>query len=83
MSDLSNVNHMNDIMKKLEEIENRMQTIEKMLGNINTSTANMDRHITFVERVYDVVKYPLFFILDRIPTIELQIGAPQNKQLIV
>ena len=82
MEDLQNVN-INKILTKLQDIEDRMQSIENILGNINTSTNNMDRHITFVEHVYDIVKYPLFFILDRIPTIELQIDTPQNKPLIV
>lgn len=44
-------------------IQSKLESIEKRLDLIENSTANMDTHINFVERVYDIVKHPLRNVL--------------------
>tara|TARA_Y100000741_G_C18244773_1_gene555064 strand:- start:1775 stop:2014 length:240 start_codon:yes stop_codon:yes gene_type:complete len=66
---------MNDYdLKKIKNIEDKLVCIEnkvdyiimKLDNNIIKSCNNMDKHIGFIEKVYDIVKYPLFFIINKI-----------------
>ena len=82
MTDIQQTNNMTEILKKLEEIEIRLHSIENIVVQLRSSTNNMDRHITFVEKVYDVVKYPLFFILDRINFRQPYISSRHNQLII-
>ena len=65
---------MNDYDLKMKNIEDRLVSIESKLDYLinkidNTvikSCNNMDNHIGFIEKVYNVVKYPLFFLVNKI-----------------
>tara|TARA_B100000401_G_scaffold298995_1_gene205218 strand:+ start:2297 stop:2533 length:237 start_codon:yes stop_codon:yes gene_type:complete len=65
---------MNDYDLKIKDIENRLVSIESKLdyvidkidNNVIKSCNNMNNHIGFIEKVYNVVKYPLFFIVNKI-----------------
>jgi hypothetical protein len=52
-----------DISVLLLSIHSKLENIEKRLDLIENSTSNMDSHINFVERVYDIVKHPLRNVL--------------------
>ena len=45
--------------KELIEIKNRLERIEKMCER-------MDRHISFIDRVYDSVERPLSYMKNRV-----------------
>lgn len=60
-----------DILKKLEMIETKVDMIYDLLSNdIKPDCNKMGNHIDFVEQVYDYVKYPLFYICNRISSSE-------------
>ena len=57
--------------KKMDKIEILLEKIIKQnedntttLVSISSSTGNMDHHISFVENVFDVVKYPFSSFLN-------------------
>lgn len=56
---------MEDINRQLEEISNKLTTIimrveamEKDMEDVKSSADNMNKHITFIERVYSAIKSP-------------------------
>ena len=60
-----------DILKKLEMIETKVDMIYDLLSSdIKPDCNKMGNHIDFVEQVYDYVKYPLFYICNRISSSE-------------
>ena len=69
MNDPNVIQMLSAIMNKLEDIEGRLSKIEKVSECIQHSTANMDRHISFVEIIYDTIKFPLGYIVDKIQSI--------------
>jgi hypothetical protein len=68
------------ILDKLDNIEERLEKIEKEVNYIKDSSDNMNEHISFVETVYDTVKSPFYFIMNKIKPIE-QIPVKEAKQL--
>ena len=62
-----NINKIDGIQNKIDGIENKIDYILECINNkISKSCTKMDNHITFIEKVYDIIKYPLFFIVDKI-----------------
>jgi hypothetical protein len=55
----NNENILTEILKKLENIEKRLEGIEN-------SCCEMDSHIDFVNNVYDKLRYPLDFVANKI-----------------
>ena len=52
---------LNEIINRLDKIEERLKNIEEKQDKITDSTNNMDNHIQFVENVYDnMSKYKVF-----------------------
>lgn len=45
---------------ELEKINQRLTAIEEQIKHISCTTERMDNHITFIEKVYDVIKFPFF-----------------------
>lgn len=68
------------ILDKLDNIEERLEKLEKEVSYIKDSSNNMNEHISFVENVYDTVKSPFYFIMNKIKPID---GIPikEHKQL--
>ena len=62
-------NIFDDILDKLNQIEKRLDSIEQKLGIVQSSGQNMDRHITFIENIYDKVKYPFFYFFNTISSL--------------
>lgn len=70
-----------NIEKRLENIEHKLECGEKNvevlkdeLTSIKSSTAHMDNHISFVENVYDNVKSPLFYVLQKLSFTKIKVN---------
>lgn len=63
-----NLEHLN--LKNLENLENRIQIIEKKLDRIlellESDCKKMRNHIDFVENVYDNIKSPFNYIMNSV-----------------
>jgi hypothetical protein len=56
---------MDEILNKLTAIEQRLTYIEKEIALIKQGTITMNNHISFVESIYNSVKIPFHFMLDK------------------
>ena len=56
-----------NILEKLQVISAQLQDIETRLTYIEQSTDNMDRHVSFVEKIYSKVQVPFHYIMNAIP----------------
>lgn len=75
------------ILDKLESIEKRLFIIELEMNNIKYSTQiiessahNMDTHISFIENIYESVKYPFYYIMNNFSTKKIEL--PDQIKLI-
>jgi uncharacterized protein YaaN involved in tellurite resistance len=63
-----NLEHLN--LKNLENLENRIQIIEKKLDRIlellESDCKKMRNHIDFVENIYDNIKSPFNYIMNSV-----------------
>ena len=61
---------LNELNFKLEAIQNRLLDIEKKfdekLEDINKNCHKMDEHIDFVDSVYDNIKNPFHYIMNKV-----------------
>ena len=57
---------LNEIINRLDRIEERIINLETKQEEIKESTHNMDSHIHFIENVYDNVKKPLSYVAHKI-----------------
>ena len=56
-----------NLEKKIDIIENKLDYVINRLDNkVVKSCDNMNKHISFIENVYEIVKYPLFFVINKI-----------------
>lgn len=70
-----------EILNKLEEINQRLDKLENEIKYIKESSTNMNEHISFIETVYDTIKYPFYFIINKIKPIE-NIPIKEKRLLI-
>lgn len=48
------------------ELNEKLDRIERLLNNEILNNCNkMSNHIDFIERIYEYIKYPLFYISER------------------
>ena len=57
---------MEEIIKKLDRIETRLNVIEQDIVLIKTSCGTMDNHISFIEKTYSSLKVPLNYLKTRV-----------------
>tara|TARA_B110000483_G_C18107257_1_gene508189 strand:+ start:622 stop:852 length:231 start_codon:yes stop_codon:yes gene_type:complete len=72
-------------MEHYEAIANlnrKMDRIENLLRQNNARCEKMSNHIDFVERIYEYVKRPLFFLTNRFYAITEVHGIPAQIQAI-
>jgi hypothetical protein len=50
----------------LQKILSRLEIIENDIKYLKAGNDNMNRHISFVESVYDYVKSPLYYIINKV-----------------
>jgi len=64
-----------EIVDKIIEIENRcerMETkIDKILELLEKDCKKMTDHIDFIENVYDNVKSPFYYLMDKVNSVSL------------
>jgi hypothetical protein len=49
------------------ELSKKLDRIEELLNNEILNNCNkMSNHIDFIERIYDYIKFPLFYITDKV-----------------
>jgi len=59
------------------ELNNKLDRIENLLNNEILNNCNkMSNHIDFIERIYEYIKYPLFYISDKIKYLSLKQSIP-------
>lgn len=59
-----------NILDKLDEILIRLDKIEADIQYLKNGSDTMTEHISFVDNVYDSIKNPFYFILNKIKTVE-------------
>lgn len=52
------------LFEKLELIEQKLIKIEDDILFLQQSANNMDTHISFIENVYDSIKYPFYYFIN-------------------
>jgi hypothetical protein len=65
------------ILEKLDEILKRLEKIEIEIEYLKKGNDNMSEHISFIENVYETVKNPFYFIMNKIRPIE---GIPEKPK---
>ena len=78
MSNLESNEKINVILKKLELIESKLDNLIEQNKKISKETQRMDSHVTFVEGVYDTVKSPFHFMMNRINNISYLTNSNNN-----
>jgi archaellum component FlaC len=70
------------IMNKLDNIEKRLDSIETELKTIQKSSKQMESHIEFVETVYDNIKTPFNFIMNKVAPIAYITASSEEDRYI-
>lgn len=66
---------MRTVEERLAALEAKMDRVLELLETIAKETKVMDEHVQFVEGVYQRVKSPFHFVMDRIS----RLGALENE----
>jgi hypothetical protein len=69
------------ILKKLSEIEKRLDNIEKILELQKKSSEKMDNHIDFIDNVYSQVKKPFCGLISYYNGTPVEIEKPSLEYL--
>lgn len=66
--------------RKIESLERKIGLLLERMDCIKKDTKRMDSHITFVEGVYDSVKSPFHFVMNKISRISIY-GTDTEKSI--
>ena len=67
--------------QSIVELNNKLTRIEQLLNNEILNNCNkMSNHIDFIERIYEYIKYPLFYISDKFKYLSLKQNIPIEHQ---
>lgn len=58
------------IIEKLDKIEEKLDKLENDIKLLKKANEQLDEHITFVENVYDTIKSPFYYVLNKISYID-------------
>lgn len=61
---------LNEVLVKLNKIEYDIECLKDNLEYLKKGNDNMTEHITFIESVYESIKNPFYFIMNKIKPIE-------------
>jgi hypothetical protein len=75
-----NNNHEMTNPNAMEELNIKMDRIEKLLEKNSMDCEKMSNHIDFVERIYEYIKKPLFFITNQFRYLSTQQKIPKNLE---
>ena len=59
-----------DLEEKISCLEEKIDTLIKLLENVKEDTGKMSNHIDFIDNVYTKVRKPLFWICDKVNSIK-------------
>lgn len=59
-----------DLEKKVIFLEEKIDKLIDLIGNVKEDTGKMSTHIDFIDNVYTKVKMPLFWICDKVNSIK-------------
>ena len=65
-----------EILNKLNDIEEKIDQLNERLEKIEISTGVMDEHVQWVNGVHNVVKQPLFTALNTVNSIMNPLSGP-------
>jgi len=88
---MNNESSYSDVLTKIENLEKNVNRIEskldmlldkfEILNDLKPQCKKMSDHIDFVENVYDTVKSPMYYILDKITQIKnITNGTMENME---
>lgn len=63
-------NYIAALEKKVNSLEEKIDTLINILGDVKEDTGKMSNHIDFIDNVYTKVKMPLFWICDKVNSIK-------------
>lgn len=66
------------IIEKLDIIEEKLDKLEKDIKILKNGNENINEHITFIDNVYDTIKSPFYYILNKVNYID-KIPEKQKK----
>ena len=66
------------LIEKLDRIEEQLDKIENDIKVLKKGNEQLDDHITFIENVYDTIKSPFYYILNKVSYID-KIPNKQKK----
>tara|TARA_B100001059_G_C17724747_1_gene522779 strand:- start:849 stop:1088 length:240 start_codon:yes stop_codon:yes gene_type:complete len=70
------------VLKKLEIIEERLALLTEEIEDIKKSNNKMDNHIDFIENIYNNIKTPFHYVLNRISNIMILDKSSNQNSLI-
>jgi archaellum component FlaC len=73
---------MDVLIEKIDQINIRLDKIEKKLGIVEQDCSSMRSHIGFVESVYDTLKTPLNYITSKISGESRELPPPPPKKIL-
>ncbi len=68
-----------EILEEIKKISIRLDKIENDISYLKYGTDNMNNHISFIENVYNTIKYPFYSIINKF----YKINDIPEKKLIV
>lgn len=67
--------------QSIVELNDKLDRIEQLLNNEILNNCNkMSNHIDFIERIYEYIKFPLFYISDKFKYLSLKQSIPIEHQ---
>jgi len=65
-----------ELLEELKKISLRLDKIENDIYYLKKGTDNMNNHITFIDSVYNSIKSPIYYILNKVHKID---HIPEKK----
>lgn len=66
------------IIEKLDRIEEKLDKLEKDIKILKNGNEKIDEHITFIDNVYDTIKSPFYYIINKVSYID-KVPEKQKK----
>lgn len=62
-------NNKHEILNKIEIIDKKIDKLLEIVETNKTNCEKMEKHITFIENIYDNVKNPLGYLCNKVKTL--------------
>ena len=74
IEEIKNISYINS--NKYDELMMKMDMIEKLLNENKKNCDKMSNHIDFVEKVFEYVKSPFFYVMNKVKSLGYKETAP-------